>query len=207
VARSKTSRDWMQRHVTDPYVRRAQALGYRSRAAFKLLEIDAKDRLFSAGQTVVDLGAAPGGWSQVAAEKVGPRGRVIAVDPLETGPIPGVTVIRGDFTAEEVLREVEQALGPQRADLVLSDMSPNLSGVAATDQARTLHLCEQALDFALCHLKPDGALLMKTFQGAGFTELLGRVRARFDRVAVRKPGASRDRSRETYLLARSPRPA
>ena len=196
----------MQQHVTDPYVRRAQALGYRSRAAFKLLEIDAKDQLFSAGQTVIDLGAAPGGWSQVAAEKVGPGGRVIGVDLLEIEPIPGVTVIRGDFTDEDVLREVEQALGPQRADLVLSDLSPNLSGVAATDQARTLHLCEQALDFAISHLQPRGALLVKTFQGSGFPGFLGRARARFDRVAVRKPGASRDRSREAYLLARGPRP-
>jgi 23S rRNA (uridine2552-2'-O)-methyltransferase len=195
----------MQRHVTDPYVRRARSLGYRSRAAFKLLEIDAKDRLFAAGQIVVDLGAAPGGWSQVAAEKVGPGGRVIAVDLAGIEPIPGVTIIRGDFSAEHVRRAVEETLGPRRADLVLSDMSPNLSGVAATDQARSLDLCERALAFALARLSPGGALLVKTFHGGGFPDFLGQVRGRFERVVVRKPGASRDRSREAYLLARGPR--
>lgn len=207
MARAKAKRSWMERHVADPYVRRAQTLGYRSRAAFKLLEIDAKDRLLFPGQLVVDLGAAPGGWSQVAAAKLGPGGRVIAVDLAEIVPIPGVTAIRGDFTAAPVLREVEEAMGSRRADLVLSDLSPNLSGVAATDQARSAYLCEQALEFAAARLKPGGALLLKTFQGAGFPELLGRVRARFERVAVRKPGASRDRSRETYLLGRGPRRA
>ena len=195
----------MQRHVNDPYVKRAQALGLRSRAAFKLLEIDAKDRLFARGQKVVDLGAAPGGWAQVVADKVGPEGRVVAVDLLEMGPIPGVTVISGDFTEESVLREVERAIGAAKIDLVLSDMSPNLSGVAASDQARSISLCALATEFALRHLKPSGALLLKAFQGAGFPELLAEIRRRFDRVTVRKPSASRSRSAETYILARGPR--
>jgi 23S rRNA (uridine2552-2'-O)-methyltransferase len=195
----------MQRHVTDPYVRRARALGYRSRAAFKLLEIDARDRLFAAGQVVVDLGAAPGGWSQVAAERTGARGCVVAVDVLDMPPIPGVTFIKGDFTAERVLHEIEEALAGRRVDLVLSDLSPNLSGVAATDQSRAIALGELVVDFALAHLQPGGALLVKTFQGAGFPELLRRIRASFERVASRKPGASRSRSSEMYVLARGPR--
>ncbi len=195
----------MQRHVADPYVQRARALGYRSRAAFKLLEIDARDRLFAAGQTVVDLGAAPGGWSQVAAEKAGPGGRVVAIDVLDMAPLPGVTFLRGDFTAPAVLGALEAALGGQPADLVLSDLSPNLSGVAATDQARSTALAERAVEFAAAHLKPGGALLVKTFQGAGFPALLRQLRARFERVAARKPGASRSRSSEMYVVARGPR--
>jgi len=195
----------MERHVADPYVRKAKALGYRSRAAFKLAEIDRTDRLFARGQRVVDLGAAPGGWSQVAAEKVGPGGRVIAVDVLEMAPLPGVEVIRGDFTEAAVLREVERALGGDRVDLVLSDLSPNLSGVAAADQARSVHLCELALEFGLAHLKPGGSLLVKAFQGAGFPAFLQRLRRRFERVVSRKPDASRSRSSEMYLLARGPR--
>ncbi len=195
----------MQRHVADPYVQRAKALGYRSRAAFKLIEIDAGDRLFAAGQVVVDLGAAPGGWSQVAAERTGARGRVVAVDVLDMAPIPGVTFVRGDFTAEPVLREIERALGGQPVDLVLSDLSPNLSGVAATDQARSIALAERAAEFAAAHLNPGGALLVKTFQGVGFPALLGQVRAGFERVVSRKPEASRSRSTEMYLLARGPR--
>ncbi|MGE5793264.1 MAG: RlmE family RNA methyltransferase [Bacteroidota bacterium] len=205
MSKTKAARTWMQRHVADPYVRKARALGYRSRAAFKLAEIDRADRLFAPGQRVVDLGAAPGGWSQVAAEKVGPGGRVIAVDLLEMAPLPGVTVIRGDFTGETVLRAVERALGGERVDLVLSDMSPNLSGVAASDQARSIHLCELALEFALVHLQPEGTLLVKAFQGAGFPAFLQRLRASFERVASRKPGASRSRSSEMFLLARGPR--
>lgn len=195
----------MQRHVADPYVRRARALGYRSRAAFKLLEIDARDRLFAAGQIVVDLGAAPGGWSQVAAEKAGPRGLVVAIDLLDMEPVPGVTFVHGDFTAEPVRREIERALGGRPVDLVLSDLSPNLSGVTATDQARSGALAERAVEFAAAHLKPGGTLLIKTFQGAGFPALLGRVRASFERVVSRKPDASRSKSSEMYLLARAPR--
>lgn len=205
MANRKASRAWMQRHVNDPYVKRAQAAGYRSRAAFKLLEMDAKDRLFARGQKIVDLGAAPGGWTQVATAKVGPSGRVIALDLLEMPPLPGVQFIRGDFTEEAVLRELEEALGGARLDLVLSDMSPNISGVAATDQARSVHLAELAVEFALTHLQPGGALLVKVFQGAGFPELLAGVRKRFERVTVRKPSASRDSSAEVYLLARGPR--
>jgi 23S rRNA (uridine2552-2'-O)-methyltransferase len=205
MSKAKAGRTWMQRHVADPYVRKARALGYRSRAAFKLADIDRTDRLFAAGQRVVDLGAAPGGWSQVAAERVGPGGRVIAVDLLELAPLPGVTVIQGDFTDGAVLREVERALGGTPVDLVLSDLSPNLSGVAASDQARSIHLCELALEFGLAHLKPGGTLLVKSFQGAGFPALLQRLRGGFERVVSRKPDASRSRSSEMYLLARGPR--
>jgi 23S rRNA (uridine2552-2'-O)-methyltransferase len=202
MARSKSSQAWLKRHVNDPYVHRAQALGYRSRSAFKLLEIDAKDRLFARGQVVVDLGAAPGGWSQVAAEKVGPGGRVIALDVLEMAPLPGVSVIRGDFTTDEALAALDRELAGAAVDLVLSDMAPNLSGIAATDQARSLALCELAVEFARGHLRPGGSLLMKVFQGAGFTQLLARVRSEFAEVASRKPDASRNRSSEIYLRAR-----
>jgi 23S rRNA (uridine2552-2'-O)-methyltransferase len=195
----------MQRHVADPYVQRARSLGYRSRAAFKLLEIDARDRLFAAGQVVVDLGAAPGGWSQVAAEKSGPTGRVVAIDVLEMAPLPGVTFLRGDFTSEALQRELDEALAGRPVDLVLSDLSPNLSGVATTDQARSIALAERAVEFAAAHLKPAGTLVVKTFQGAGFPALLRHVRARFVQVVSRKPGASRSRSSEMYLLGRGPR--
>jgi 23S rRNA (uridine2552-2'-O)-methyltransferase len=202
MARSKSSQAWLKRHVNDPYVHRAQALGYRSRAAFKLLEIETRDRLFARGQVVVDLGAAPGGWSQVAAEKVGPGGRVIALDVLEMAPVTGVTFIQGDFTTEPTLAALERELGGVAVDVVLSDMAPNVSGIAATDQARSLALCELAVAFALEHLKSGGALLMKGFQGAGFPELLAQMRREFATVASRKPDASRDRSSEMYLLAR-----
>jgi 23S rRNA (uridine2552-2'-O)-methyltransferase len=196
----------MQEHVRDPYVKRARAQGLRSRAAFKLRELDAKDRLFSPGQTVVDLGAAPGSWSEFAARQVGPGGKVIAIDLLEMAPIPGVEFVRGDFAAAAVLGQLERKLGADKVDLVLSDMAPNISGVSATDQARSLQLAELAGDFALAHLKPGGALVVKVFQGSGYPEFLGLLRKKFDAVASRKPGASRDRSREMYLLARRPRP-
>src|SRR5512134_763244 len=202
MSKTKAARTWIQRHVADPYVRKARALGYRSRAAFKLAEIDRADRLFAPGQRVVDLGAAPGGWSQVAAEKVGPSGRVIALDVLEMAPLAGVTFIRGDFATDETLAALEAALDARPVDVVLSDMSPNLSGVAATDQARSLALCELALNFAAAHLKPGGTLLMKGFQGAGFPELLAGLRREFAAVAARKPDASRRRSSEMYLRAR-----
>jgi 23S rRNA (uridine2552-2'-O)-methyltransferase len=202
MTRSKSSQAWLKRHVNDPYVHRAQALGYRSRSAFKLLEIDAKDRLFVRGQVVVDLGAAPGGWSQVAAEKAGAGGRVIALDVLEMAPLAGVSVIRGDFTTDEALAALDRELAGAAVDLVLSDMAPNLSGIAATDQARSLALCELAVEFARGHLRPGGSLLMKVFQGAGFTQLLARVRSEFAEVASRKPDASRNRSSEIYLRAR-----
>ncbi len=193
---------WMDEHVNDPFVRRARAEGYRSRAAFKLIELDERDRLFAAGHLVVDLGAAPGSWSQIAAARVGPRGRVIAVDLLPIEPLPRVTVIEGDFTTDAVLDTIAVALGGQRADVVLSDMSPNLSGIASADQARSALLAELALDFILTHLKPEGAFVVKTFQGSGFPALLGSMRRRFASVISRKPEASRDRSAEMYLVAR-----
>ena len=198
-------RAWIERHVNDPYVKRARTAGYRSRAAFKLLEIDAKDRLFAPGQTVVDLGAAPGGWSQVAAAKVGPHGRVVAVDMLDLPALPGVVFIRGDCSDVTTLQRVEDALGGAKVDLVLSDMSPNLSGVAVYDQARSVHLAELAVALALAQLRPTGALLVKAFHGAGFPDLLAGMRKRFARVTIRKPSASRDRSAEVYVLARGPR--
>lgn len=206
MARGRASKTWMQEHVSDPYVRRAQAQGLRSRAAFKLLELDAKDRLFSPGQTVVDLGAAPGSWSEVAVRQVGPSGRVIAIDLLDMAPIAGVTFIRGNFAEQAGLEQLEAALGGREVDLVLSDMAPNITGVSATDQARSLQLAELAAEFALARLNPGGALVVKVFQGAGFPQFLAGLRASFESVASRKPGASRDRSREMYLLARRPRP-
>lgn len=205
MKRTKASGAWMREHVNDPFVQRAKALGYRSRAAFKLLELDAKERLLGAGETVVDLGAAPGSWSQVAARKVGPAGRVIAVDILEIAPLEGVEIVRGDFAAPETLAALERVMGPGGVDLVLSDMAPNISGVAATDQARSIHLAELAAAFALAHLKPSGVLVVKVFQGSGFPELLARMRGAFATVASRKPGASRGRSSEMYLVARCPK--
>ena len=192
----------MQEHVADAYVKRARAEGRRSRAAYKLGEIAVRDRLFRPGMVVVDLGAAPGGWSQVAAEQVAPRGKVIALDLLEMAPVAGVVLLRGDFRDNAVVAELERTLGGQPVDLVLSDMAPNLSGIAATDQARAVELAELALDFALKHLKPQGNLLVKVFQGAGFDEFLRTLRSRFQSVAVRKPEASRSRSSEVYLLAK-----
>ena len=195
-------KSWMQEHVSDAYVKRARVEGMRSRAAYKLDEIAARDRLLKPGMVVVDLGAAPGGWSQVAAGRVGPRGRVIALDLLEMPSLPGVTFLRGDFRVDTTLAELERMLGGQRADLVLSDMAPNLSGIASSDQARVMELAELALDFALKHMKPQGNFLVKLFQGAGFEDYLKNLRSRFHAVAVRKPEASRDRSREVYLLGK-----
>lgn len=195
-------KNWMQEHVSDAYVKRARVEGMRSRAAYKLDEIAARDRLLKPGMVVVDLGAAPGGWSQVAAGRVGPRGRVIALDLLEMPSLAGVTFLRGDFRDDATLAELARVLGGQRADLVLSDMAPNLSGIASSDQARALELAELALDFALKHMKPQGNFLVKTFQGAGFEDYLKILRSRFSAVAVRKPEASRDRSREVYLLGK-----
>jgi 23S rRNA (uridine2552-2'-O)-methyltransferase len=199
-------KSWMQEHVSDAYVKRARAEGMRSRAAYKLDEIAVRDRLLKPGMVVVDLGAAPGGWSQVAAGRVGPRGRVIALDILEMPSLPGVTFLRGDFRDDATLAELERVLAGQRADLVLSDMAPNLSGIASSDQAQALELAELALDFALKHMKPKGNFLVKTFQGAGFEEYLRSLRGRFSAVAVRKPEASRDRSREVYLLGKGLKP-
>ena len=200
MARSKSSSAWLKRHVNDPYVHRARAHGYRSRAAYKLIEIAKRDRLARSGDDVVDLGAAPGGWAQVLAERVGRSGRVIAVDLLEIAPVPGVTIIRGDFQEEAVLKRLEDALGGKKLDLVVSDMAPNLSGVRATDQARSIRLCELALDFARIHLNPKGAFVVKVFQGAGYPEFLAAMRGVFIDVSSRKPGASRGDSSEMYLL-------
>jgi len=195
-------KDWMKEHVADAYVKRAKAEGMRSRAAYKLDEIAARDRLLKPGMVVVDLGAAPGGWSQVAAERVGARGRVIALDVLEMRGLAGVIFVLGDFHDAKSVEVLERALGGEKADLVLSDMAPNLSGIAVSDQARALELAELALDFALKHLKPQGNFLVKAFQGAGFNSFLKTLRSRFGSVAVRKPDASRSRSSEVYLVGK-----
>jgi 23S rRNA (uridine2552-2'-O)-methyltransferase len=202
LKKSHSSKQWLKRHVSDPYVKRAKKEGYRSRSAYKLLEIDERDRLFRPGQVVVDLGSAPGGWSQVAARETGSQGRVIAIDQLAMDPIPGVAFVQEDFTTGRGLEAVQAALGRRKADLVLSDLAPNLSGIPASDQARSMALAEIALDFARLHLKSDGALLVKVFQGAGFDEYLRELRASFAKVLVRKPESSRDESAEQYLLAR-----
>lgn len=202
MARNKTSKAWMHEHVNDPYVRRAQAEGMRSRAAYKLQQLAERDKLLKPGMTVVDLGATPGGWSQVAVAAVGSSGRVVAVDLLEMTPVAGVTFIHGDFGDDAVLAQVEQALGGGRADLVLSDMAPNISGVAGTDQARSIGLAELALDFAVKHLKPRGNFLVKVFQGSGFEALVAEIRRQFVQVAIRKPEASRSRSSEVYIVAK-----
>lgn len=192
----------MREHVSDPYVRQAQAEGYRSRAAYKLAQIAARDKLFAPGMTVVDLGAAPGGWSQVAAKAVGPSGRVIALDVLDVPGLAGVTVVQGDFEDEATLTGLEEVLAGRPVDLVISDMAPNISGIASADQARGMSLAELALDFAVKHLKPRGNFLVKTFQGTEFEAFLQAMRGRFAEVVVRKPEASRGRSREVYLLGK-----
>lgn len=202
MSRESKSRDWMRQHVNDPYVRQAQASGYRSRAAFKLIELLDKDSLLAPGQAVVDLGATPGSWSQVLAKKAGPKGRVIALDMLEMDPIPGVVFLQGDFRDDHVLVQLEQALGDRALDLVVSDMAPNLSGVASADQARSMHLCELALEFACKHLSKKGKFLVKVFQGAGFPEFQKSMREHFQSVVARKPQASRGRSSELYLLGK-----
>lgn len=194
----------MHEHVTDPYVKKAQQDGYRSRAAYKLLEIDKRDHLFRPGMTVVDLGAAPGSWCQVAAQKVSRRGRVLAIDLLPIASMPGVDSLEGDFTEPATLAWLEEKLQSERVDLVLSDMSPNISGIMLSDQARQYELCELALDFTANWLKPDGAFLVKVFQGVGFEDFRAQMRQAFEQVLIRKPEASRDRSNEVYLLGRRP---
>lgn len=202
MPRSKTSNAWLREHVNDPWVQKAKAQGYRSRAAFKLKQIDAKDRLFKPGMTVVDLGATPGGWSQVAAKVVGPAGRVVAVDLLAMEPLAGVVFVRGDFFEESTEAALQAALAGRRADIVLSDMAPNWSGVSVADQARSVGLAELALEAAQRLLAPGGSFLVKVFHGAGFEAFVKLLREHFTQVVVRKPEASRDRSAETYLLAR-----
>ena len=192
----------MREHVTDHFVQQAKRDGLRSRAAYKLEELCDRDKLIVPGMTVVDLGSAPGGWSQIAAKRVGAKGRVIAVDVLEMAPIPGVTFIRGDFREAETLAAVERELSGSQADLVVSDMSPNISGIGVSDQARAAHLAELALDFAVRWLKPGGNLLVKAFQGSGYVELRTALRAHFRELLTRKPEASRGRSSEIYLLGK-----
>ena len=204
--RSKSSGRWLSEHFADPFVRQARDQGLRSRAAFKLEEIDRAEKLIFPGAVVVDLGAAPGGWSQYVARKLAGRGTVFALDLLPMDAIPGVTFLQGDFREQPVLDELLRQLAGRRVDLVMSDMAPNISGVDVVDQARAADLEALALDFSRPVLGPEGALVMKVFQGAGFRELLADARRGFEQVRMRKPKASRQRSSETYLVARKPRP-
>ncbi|AKS42112.1 RlmE family RNA methyltransferase [Wenzhouxiangella marina] len=194
------SKAWKKRQNSDPYVKRARDEGYRARAAFKLMELDDKDHFFRGARRVVDLGSAPGSWCQVARERMGPDAQLIALDLLAMDPIPGVDFIQGDFREDEILARLEALVDGQPVDLVLSDMAPNLSGIGPSDQARSIHLAELALAFANDWLKPQGTLVIKVFQGAGFDELLTDFRRSFKTVKVRKPAASRSESREVYLV-------
>ncbi|MTI15097.1 23S rRNA (uridine(2552)-2'-O)-methyltransferase RlmE [Sansalvadorimonas verongulae] len=203
MARSKSSAGWLKEHFDDQYVQQSQQDGYRSRASYKLREIAEKDKLFRPGMTVVDLGAAPGGWTQVAGEMIGGKGRVVASDILPMDPIADVAFVQGDFTDDAVLAEILEAIGANQVDLVISDMAPNMSGVKAADQPRAMYLVELALDLARQVLKPGGSFLVKIFHGEGFDEYLKDMRSSFTSVVTRKPGASRSRSRETYLLGRN----
>lgn len=198
---------WMHEHVSDPYVKEATRRGFRSRAAFKLLELDARDRLLRPGITAVDLGAAPGSWSQVLRERLGAHAKIVAIDLLPMDGIPGVTVLRGDFETDEGLFAVDRALGGTPVDLVISDLSPNLSGIDVADQARSIRLAEAALDFARSRLQPGGDFVVKVFQGTGLEAFQRAVRPHFDKVHLRKPKASRDRSREHYVVAKGRLPA
>ncbi|UOO82666.1 RlmE family RNA methyltransferase [Uruburuella testudinis] len=205
AVRSKSSKAWLNEHVNDHYVHMAQKDGYRARAAYKLLEINEKDKLIRPGTVLADLGSAPGSWSQVAAKLAGASGQVFALDILPMEAIDGVWFIQGDFREEAVLAEFESLLDNRPLDLVICDMAPNMSGNAVTDQARSFYLCELALDFAANHLKPGGNFLVKVFQGAGYQEYLTAMRAMFATVQIRKPEASRNRSSEVYLLGKNKR--
>ncbi len=202
MGRSASSRRWLEEHEGDPYVARARRLGFRSRAAFKLLEIDARDRILQHGMTVIDLGAAPGGWSQVAAQAVGSSGRVLAIDPIPMEGLPGVTSIARSIFDEGLARDLRDRLAGVKADVVLSDMAPNLTGIRVLDTARTLELVETACDFATEILKPGGDFLVKIFQGREMEGFLADLRAGFRSVSIRKPRASRGRSGEVYVLGR-----
>ncbi|HEX6832386.1 MAG TPA: 23S rRNA (uridine(2552)-2'-O)-methyltransferase RlmE [Rudaea sp.] len=206
MSRSKSSARWLKEHFSDPYVKRAQAEGWRSRAVFKLEELLQRDQLLKPGMVVVDLGAAPGGWSQMVREKLRDSGRIIALDILPMQGIAGVEFIEGDFREEEVLKRLEALVDGMPVDLVLSDMAPNISGIEDADQARAMHLAELAHEFATVHLKPGGAFLIKLFQGRGFDEFLRNLRAGYSRVSIRKPKASRARSAEVYALATGKKP-
>lgn len=205
MARSKTSQRWLKEHFDDPYVKMAQRDGYRSRASYKLLEIQEKDRILRPGMTVVDLGAAPGGWSQYVRQAMGDNGRVVAMDILDMPSLAGVEFLHGDFREQAVLSQLEAMLGGAQVDLVLSDMAPNKSGVDAVDQPRAMHLAELAMDFADHHLRTGGAFLIKLFQGVGFDDYIRDLRKRYDKVVIRKPDASRKRSPEVYALGQGKR--
>jgi 23S rRNA (uridine2552-2'-O)-methyltransferase len=200
MKRSKTSKGWMQEHVNDEYVKRAQRDGYRARAAYKLIEIDDKDHLIKPGMNIVDLGSAPGSWSQVAVQRLKGQGKVFALDLLEMQPVAGVQFIQGDFREQAVLDQLEAMLNGMPIDLVIADMAPNISGISDVDQANAMYLTELALDFSYKWLKPGGQFLVKVFNGSGFEEIVRNMRQGFDKVASRKPKASRDRSSEVYLL-------
>ena len=202
MARTKTSKKWLDEHVNDPYVKKAQLDGYRSRASYKLIEINEKDKLIRPGSVVMDLGSAPGGWSQVLAPWVGDSGRVIASDILPMDGIVGVSFIQGDFTEEAVYNQILSELNGEKVDVVVSDMAPNLSGVNTTDQYSSIYLVELALDMARNVLKPGGSFCAKVFQGVGYEEYAKDVRTSFDKVLVRKPAASRPRSREVYIVGK-----
>lgn len=202
MARTKSSGRWLQEHVNDPYVKQAQKEGYRARSSYKLLELNERDRLLRPGMRVVDLGSAPGGWSQVAARLVGDKGSVIATDILPMDAIRNVDFVQGDFREQAVLDEILARVGGEKVDLVLSDMSPNISGISSADQAASIHLLELALDLVRRVLKPGGVFVAKLFQGVGSDDYLKELRGAFDKVAIRKPAASRSRSREVYVVAR-----
>jgi len=202
MKRTKSSKAWMNQHVNDPYVQLAKQHGYRARSAFKLLEIDAKDKLLKPGMRVVDLGATPGGWAQVAAQKIGASGHVFALDLLDMVGLPNVTFIQGDFTEATVLADLEAKLTGHAVDLVISDMAPNISGIPLADQAKSFYLAELALDFAVKHLKPGGCFLVKVFQGGDFDQYLKTMRSHFKQVQIRKPEASRMQSKEVYVLGK-----
>ncbi len=202
MARSKSSNRWLEEHVNDPFVKQAQVDGYRSRASYKLLEINKKDRLIQPNMVVMDLGSAPGGWSQVAADLVGHKGRVVASDILPMDPVAGVEFIQGDFTEDAVFEAIMATLDGAPVDVVISDMAPNISGVNAADQAASMYLVELALDMARQVLKPKGSFVAKVFQGEGYDDYVKAVRAVFDKVVVRKPESSRSRSREVYIVGK-----
>lgn len=202
MSKTKSSRRWLDEHFSDTYVKQAQQEGYRSRAVYKLRELDEKEKLVNPGMTIVDLGAAPGGWTQYLTRKLNGRGKVIALDILPMDALPEVEFIQGDFREDSVIARLESLLEPRSVDLVLSDMAPNMSGTPAIDIPRAMYLAELVVDFAENYLKPGGTMLIKLFHGAGFEELVKTVRLRFNKVAIKKPDASRSRSRETYLLAK-----
>ena len=207
MAKKKFSKNWVHQHINDPYVKQAQQKGYRARAAFKLTELLDTEKLLRKGDVVVDLGAAPGSWSQVLRERLAGaggaiEGRILALDLLPMEPIAGVEFLQGDFREDAVLHQLESMLDGQKVDLVVSDMAPNLSGVGSADSARIQHVCELAMEFSLAHLKPEGALIVKAFHGSGFSQIVETFKKHFRRVVERKPKASRDKSSETFLVAR-----